>query len=356
MSFAKARIWFPRVCPLAFIAASLAVPLTNVSAATTILSTGFESPFAPGNLVDQFGWKTAGVGASTATVKAGVGVSSSQGVEVVRTASSDRRWAVPHQMGYPSQRFVTVDWDMRVSQAPVTSTGFGPFFGIDTYDDTTGAPFVLGSLGVDSSTGDVLYQQQDTGELQETGIQVGFGEWNHYRIVLDFANDTYTALVNGTVRATNGFVDRQNGLNEFTDADIATFAAAPDGVSQGLVSSAVYDNFLVRDGLLGDYDIDGDVDNADYGVWRATYGSTVTTPGHNADGNGNGVVDAGDYVAWRNNLGATLFSGVAVGSAAAVGSSLSAVPEPASSFLALCGVFAMSAVAARGIRRPAGRP
>lgn len=351
MSFAMAGSWLRHVCRLVLIAALLVCPVRGALAATTILSTGFESPFMPGNLVDQFGWKTAGVGTSSATVKAGVGVSNSQAVEVVKAASSDRRWAVPHQMGYPSQRFVTVDWDMRVSQAP-DSTGFGPFFGVDTYDDTTGAPFVLGSLGVDSSTGDVLFQEQDSGVLKETGIQVSFGQWNHYRIVLDFATDTYTALVNGTVRATTGFVDRQNGLNEFTDADLATFAAAPDGVSQGLVSSAFYDNFLVRDGLAGDYDIDGDVDNADYGVWRAAFGSTVATPGHNADGNGNGVVDAADYVAWRNNLGANLFSGVAVGAAAAVSSGLSAVPEPTSGFLAICCVtLAAPAVAVRRRRR-----
>jgi hypothetical protein len=51
--------------------------------------------------------------------------------------------------------------------------------------------------------------------------------------------------------------------------------------------------------LAGDYDKDGDVDNDDYLVWRATFGNTVS-PGTGADGNGNGVIDSGDYVVWRN--------------------------------------------------------
>ena len=51
----------------------------------------------------------------------------------------------------------------------------------------------------------------------------------------------------------------------------------------------------------GDYDDDGDVDSADYTVWKLAYGSTSQLA---ADGNGNGRVDAADYNVWRNNLGA----------------------------------------------------
>jgi hypothetical protein len=51
----------------------------------------------------------------------------------------------------------------------------------------------------------------------------------------------------------------------------------------------------------GDYDNDGDVDDADYSTWRASFGAT----GHRlpADGNLDGVVDAADYTIWRDNLG-----------------------------------------------------
>ena len=52
--------------------------------------------------------------------------------------------------------------------------------------------------------------------------------------------------------------------------------------------------------LGGDYDADGDVDNADYVVWRSTFGDSIGIL--RADGNGSGVVDAADYVIWRKIL------------------------------------------------------
>ena len=55
--------------------------------------------------------------------------------------------------------------------------------------------------------------------------------------------------------------------------------------------------------LAGDYDLTGVVDNNDYNVWRAEFGSEIESQ---ADGNGDGAVDAADYVLWRKNVGKTL--------------------------------------------------
>lgn len=52
--------------------------------------------------------------------------------------------------------------------------------------------------------------------------------------------------------------------------------------------------------IAGDYDQNGTVEQADYDLWRSTFGSSSDL---RADGNGDGVVGTPDYVVWRNNLG-----------------------------------------------------
>jgi hypothetical protein len=73
--------------------------------------------------------------------------------------------------------------------------------------------------------------------------------------------------------------------------------------------------------LAGDFDMDGDVDAADYLVWKGAFGSSGPR-GTGADGNRNEVIDAADYIVWRNNL-----------SAGIGGDMPAAVPEPATAFI-----------------------
>jgi glucose/arabinose dehydrogenase len=80
----------------------------------------------------------------------------------------------------------------------------------------------------------------------------------------------------------------------------------------------------------GDFDLDGDVDGADYTTWKAAFGTTVPVPGLWADGNEDGVVDAADYAIWRNAM------------APGVGALLTSVPEPASGWMLICSVLALS--------------
>jgi glucose/arabinose dehydrogenase len=83
--------------------------------------------------------------------------------------------------------------------------------------------------------------------------------------------------------------------------------------------------------LAGDFDADGDVDNADYTKWRAALGSANPNPA--SDGNANAVFDAADYVVWRKNNGASVHASAGPGSNAAV-------PEPMTILQAAFGMLA----------------
>jgi hypothetical protein len=113
-----------------------------------------------------------------------------------------------------------------------------------------------------------------------------------------------------------------------------------DGESVYRVRMRVFDGDLNKQSLLGvevdnvlmtsaffnvpyDYNHNGDIDAADYVVWRDTLGSTTERV---ADGDGDGTVDEDDYDLWRHHFGAA--AGSAAGQAAVNPSLLGSIPEP----------------------------
>lgn len=309
-----------------------------VDAAGPILNTnGFET-YTLGDLAGQQGWFSAGSGNSTATIQQSTVLSGAQALTVQRAANSDRRWAVPVS-GFPTQRFVVIDWDMRVSSTGASST-FGPFFGVEAYDASAATIGLLGSLGVDATTGDILYQAAGTGVLTETGMAATFDTWNHYRIVLDFQTDQYHGFVNGTkVINSIGFVDGSLGLDDFTDADIATFAAAPGPVAAGLTAAAQFDNFLVWDGVVADFDFDGDVDGGDLTVWNGAFDSSSA-----GDADADQDTDGADFLIWQQQRGRNVLGPVG---SAGTSAAIAAVPEPGSIVLALATALALGVMRRR---------
>ena len=195
--------------------------------------------------------RTKGPGLSTADVQNSVFKSGSQAVKVTKAPNSDDRWGVLVG-GYPAGDYICISWDMRVEQTVGPPDSFGPFFGMEAYDTDSASIGLLGSLGVDATTGDVLYQQQTTGFLAETGAVVQFGAWNHFMVQLDYVNKQYSYFLNFALLGVEGFVDEFNvvgGLNEFTDANISALAAAGDPASQALTGIAYFDNFVVVEGI-----------------------------------------------------------------------------------------------------------
>ena len=238
----------------------------SAPAQVVVDSHGFEAPFftttfnGTGQLEGQTPatfngtWlRTKGPGLGSATVQTAVVASGAQAVRVDRAANSDDRWGVPVS-GYPaSGNFITVNWDMRVQQTAGPTNTFGPFLGMEAYDEDAVAIGLLGSLGVDATTGDVLFQAANTGFLTETGVTVAFGAWNHYAVEFNFSTHVYRFFLNGTLLGSQGFVDQTNvagGLDEFTDANISALAAAGDPASQALTGTAYFDNFDVTEGPI----------------------------------------------------------------------------------------------------------
>jgi hypothetical protein len=86
---------------------------------------------------------------------------------------------------------------------------------------------------------------------------------------------------------------------------------------------------LISDGLPGDFNRDGQVDAADYVVWRKQLGQTGNIA---ADANEDNVVDIKDYNLWRSNVGRTESAGTGA---------FVAIPEAATSRLAFLAMFAL---------------
>ena len=96
-----------------------------------------------------------------------------------------------------------------------------------------------------------------------------------------------------------------------------------------LASDLVFVNGIsVRTLPDGDYNRDGTVDAADYGVWKNSFGSTTNAA---ADGNGDGVVDAADYTIWHDNM--------AMGGSGSL--TIAVVPEPGTIGLVAAGIAAL---------------
>jgi hypothetical protein len=92
----------------------------------------------------------------------------------------------------------------------------------------------------------------------------------------------------------------------------APFGRVFDGNSNGVAQVDIGAYELQPQSILGDYNLNGAVDAADYVVWRKTLGTSVSPPFVGADGSGNGQVGAEDHNVWRAHFGNTL-SGVGAG-------------------------------------------
>lgn len=127
-------------------------------------------------------------------------------------------------------------------------------------------------------------------------------------------------------------------IQSFTYGSTAPWPSSPDGGGPSLEiinplgdsnsptnwrASAYVGGSPGASGIVGDYNGDGAVNDADRAQWRASFGQAVAR-GTSADGNRDSIIDAADFVVWRNQQAATLpaTSGSAIGELAEAASIL----------------------------------
>jgi len=115
-----------------------------------------------------------------------------------------------------------------------------------------------------------------------------------------------TAYLDGALDVTlsDGYSPQIGDFIEVLTASniVGTFELAGDAQGFLLLSSPTSLALYFGPPLPGDYDLNGVIDDADYNVWKASFGSEVVLA---ADGNNNGIVDAADYTVWRDSLSQT---------------------------------------------------
>jgi hypothetical protein len=90
------------------------------------------------------------------------------------------------------------------------------------------------------------------------------------------------------------------------------------------------DDFYARDGLAGDFNLDGSVDTADYTIWADNYTGNGGTGRYYSQGDANldGSVDTADYTVWADS-----YTGTSV--------AVASVPEPVALTLLSLGAWAL---------------
>ena len=126
---------------------------------------------------------------------------------------------------------------------------------------------------------------------------------------------------------------RLEGATTFDSNSVASLGSLYDEVAdlrnlefsfirsdQSTVSGLI--EYVVSEGLAGDFNGDGVVDAADYPIWRDNLGTSFDLNGNGDEsGDSAGVVDEADYALWRSEFGSTSASAIVA---------TAPVPEPGS--------------------------
>jgi hypothetical protein len=158
-------------------------------------------------------------------------------------AGGDTRWTVFKPVPLPQT--VTIRWDEFIPAPTGVQLFFGPYFAVEAYDFSGGLsnPLLIGSAGIDSLNGTVLFQETGTGFLTPTGATATFDAWHNFRMVLNYngtGGGNYQVFFDNALVRTEGFVDP--GIFNFTAAPIAALAFLVPVAGQ---TPAYFDNYSI---------------------------------------------------------------------------------------------------------------
>ena len=223
--------------------------------------------------------------------------------------------------------------------------------GDNTFGAITGYGYGFDPVA-DANAGEMVLYRIDAGiDVNDIGSQrITLDETKDYRLMLEVIGNTIhgqvTEIGTGTIVA-DSFADISSNEPIYTSGTSGAYGYTfnPFSTVFGI------DNFRAEEALAGDYNRDGSVDAADYVVWRDTAGNTspqldpstfrVTSFGDmRANGAVSGmcgfnrpdceVIDEADYEVWRAHFGRTV-------SVSTAGNG-TAVPEPTTAALVLIGL------------------
>jgi RHS repeat-associated protein len=226
----------------------------------------------------------------------------------------------PSQGVDPSkQTLVTLDAVAPTSNVqPLAATETSNMFTVtwSGSDDAGGSGIGTYDVYVSDNGGPFTAWLQATSQTSETFAGQGGHTYRFYSVATD--NVGHVESSPGVPDATTMVVPSQasepgdyNFDGYVSNADYAVWRAsfgqigsglAADGNSNGGVDAADYiiwrkNTWPIVNDSTGDYNSDGRIDSVDYNSWRSTFGATgANLP---ADGNHNGIVDQGDYLLWR---------------------------------------------------------
>lgn len=257
--------------------AMLSITTSHAAVVNYYDANGFES-FANGNLEGQISGGTPTLNpseawtgnptpsANTATVQPGVGVGGTKGVRLDHPANSGAYRITPltdyianastyatnptddPNPPFPGNRYLNIDWSMKVNQSNAGANQFGPLFGVEAYIARLSNQGVkrIGGLYVDATDGSTNYPTATA-----FGPQVPVGQYVDYRMTFDWATETYDISINGVVPAAydnlpwetpQGFDVYGYSLADFADADLMV---SPFSADVTVSASADFDNYRV---------------------------------------------------------------------------------------------------------------